>query len=207
VRAGRIYVDLDDVLSETIRPITTLLEQRFGRRVAVEDIVHFDLGRSFELSGDDLAELMRLVHEPEVLASFAPNPGAARALEGWMERGYAVAVVTGRPPSSERASRAWLAAHRIPHTEFACVDKYGRPDWGDSGEPAPALDSLENLDFSLAVEDSLEVAARLVERFGVPVALMDRPWNRDVAGLGAEAARGIVRCRGWDEVSARFPCP
>ena len=66
---------------------------------------------------------------------------------------------------------------------------------------------LAGLGFALAVEDSLEMAALLAERCGVPVALMDRPWNRDLSGLGPAARAGIVRCHGWAELAEPFPRP
>ena len=207
VGAGRIYVDLDDVLAQTIHALVALLERHFARRVEIEQVVHFDLGRSFGLAPDELAEFMRLVHQPQVLGALEPSPGAAPALASWIERGYAVAVMTGRPPSAASASRRWLREHRIPHTSFACVDKYARPDWAGPADRALPFDMLTGLGFALAVEDSLEVAALLAERCGVPVALMDRPWNRDLSGLGPAARAGIVRCHGWAELAERFPRP
>ena len=205
--AGRIYVDLDDVLAQTIPSLVALLERHFGRRVEIEDVVHFDLGRSFGLDPDELVEFMRLVHEPQVLAALEPKPGAVPTLTSWIERGYAVAVMTGRPPSAASASRRWLREHRIPHTSFACIDKYAREDWAGPADRALPFDALADLSFALAVEDSLEVAALLVERCGVPVALMDRPWNRDLSGLGPATRASIVRCRGWAELAERFPNP
>ena len=204
---GRIYVDLDDVLAQTIHVLVALLERHFARRVEIEDVVHFDLGRSFGLAPDELAEFMRLVHQPHVLANLEPSPGAAPALASWIERGYTVAVMTGRPPSAAPASRRWLREHRIPHTSFACIDKYARPDWAGPPGRALPLDVLSGLGFALAVEDSLEMAELLAERCGVPVALMDRPWNRDLSGLGPAARAGIVRCHGWVELAERFPRP
>jgi uncharacterized HAD superfamily protein len=205
--AGRIYVDLDDVLAQTIHALVALLERHFARRVEIEDVLHFDLGRSFGLTPDELAEFMRLVHEPQVLAALEPSPGAAEALASWIERGYAVAVMTGRPPSAASASRRWLREHRIPHTSFACIDKYDREDWAGPAGRALPLSVLPDLGFALAVEDSLEMAALLAERCGVTVALMDRPWNRDLSGLSPAVRTGIVRCHGWADLASRFPSP
>jgi uncharacterized HAD superfamily protein len=188
-QAGRIYVDLDDVLAQTIHALVALLERHFARHVEIEEVVHFDLGRSFGLAPDELAEFMRLVHQPQVLGALEPSPGAAPALASWVERGYAIAVMTGRPPSAAPVSRRW------------------RPDWAGPAGRALPLDVIAGLGFALAVEDSLEVAALLAERCGVPVALMDRPWNRDLSGLSPAARAGIVRCHGWAELAARFPHP
>ena len=206
-RHGRIYVDLDDVLAQTIRGLTALLERRTGRRVAEEDVTHFDLARSFGLAPEELAAFMQHAHRPEELAELAPSPGGAPALEGWVERGYEVFVVTGRPTSTASVSRRWLERHGIPFDGFACIDKYRGRDWAGPGEPALGLDSLPGFGFRLAVEDSLAMAVHLVEDCGVPVALMDRPWNRDLGGVRPETAASLVRCRDWGEVAARFPVP
>ncbi len=206
--AGRsIYVDLDDVLSLTIDRLADLLVVRHGRRVAVDDVVDFDLGRSFGLAPPELEEFMRLAHEPEHLAALEPAPGAAAALGLWSEHGYRVEVMTGRPPSAAPASRAWLARHDIPHARLACVDKYARRDWQAADEPALPFAQLGARSFVLAVEDSLEVAVELVSRWQIPVALMDRPWNRDLSRLAPGIVGQLVRCRSWSEVSARFPDP
>ena len=203
----RIYVDLDDVLSLTIGPLAALLEARHGRRVDVEDVVHFDLGRSFGLAPGDLDDFMRIAHEPEHLGALEPAPGAAAALDRWTGRGYRVDVMTGRPPSAAPASRAWLARHRIPHARLDCVDKYARDDWHEADEPALSFEELGERRFALAVEDSLEVAVELVRRWQIPVALMDRPWNRNLSGLAPGIAAAMVRCHSWSEVTARFPDP
>jgi uncharacterized HAD superfamily protein len=204
---GHIYVDFDDVLSHTIEPLVELLEERFGRRVPVDAVEHFDLGRAFGLATTELEEFMRLVHTPELLAGLEPREGAARTLAGWTARGCRISVMTGRPPGTAEASRAWLRRHRMPHERLACVDKYGRPAAEASDEPCLELSALADFDFALAVEDSAEMAVHLAEQHAVPVALIDRPWNRTLPSANAEAVQRIVRCESWAEVAARFPAP
>ncbi len=213
-RRGRIYVDLDDVLAQTIAGLTALLERRTGRRVPEDEVEHFDLARSFGLASAELAALMRQAHRPEELDALEPNPGGARVLGVWLERGYRVSVVTGRPAFTASVSRRWLERHEIPYTDLSCVDKYGGRTWATQDapadgteEPALALDSLAGLGFRFAVEDSLAMAVHLVEDCGIPVALMDRPWNRDLSGLRPGTAASLVRCRDWGEIAARFPLP
>ena len=48
-------------------------------------------------------------------------------------------------------------------------------------------------------------ARDIVEECGVPVALMDRPWNRDLSGVRPATAACLVRCGDWSEIAARFP--
>ena len=203
----RIYVDLDDVLSHTIEQLAALLERDFGRRVEPEAVVHFDLSRSFGLTPAELEAFFAAVHSPEMLAALAPKAGAARALRAWTQRGYEVSVLTGRPPATAACSRAWLERHGIPHTHFACVDKYGRSDSRGAEAPALRLEDLAQFGFALAIEDSLEVATHLALTCDVPVVLLDRPWNRDVSRLAPAAAARMVRCADWREIAARFPAP
>ena len=203
----RIYVDLDDVLSETIEPLMQLARQLFGRSVALETVREFDLARGFSLSETQLAELMDAAHVAEHLESFAPKPGAQGTLARWDARGYEVSVLTGRPPGTAAASRRWLARHALAHRHFACVDKYGRWDESAPAEETLALEALAEQAFVLAVEDSAEMAVYLAERCDVPVALIDRPWNHALPPHSAAAGRRIVRCRHWDDVAQHFGTP
>jgi uncharacterized HAD superfamily protein len=204
-RDAAIYVDLDDVLSQTIRGLLVLLERRTGRRLAEDQVTSFDLGRCFGLTGPELEDFMRHAHRPEHLSALEPSPGAAETLGSWVARGHDVHVMTGRPPSTRRESRRWLERHGIPHTALRCVDKYGRADWYEDADPALSFAALRDYGFRLAIEDSLEIAVRLIEECGIPVLLMDRPWNRDLSRLGSRAVAGLVRCRDWSEIAERFP--
>ncbi len=202
--ARRIYVDVDDVLAQTGRMFLGVLEARFGRRVAFEEIRSYHLGESFALDAGELAEFMRLAHEREALASVEPMPGAVAALAAWRDGGYEILVVTGRPPETRAVTLDWLERHRIPFSGFHFLDKYSEfyRDDGGGGAGALTLADLPGLDLCLAVEDFPGTAEHLAGRLGVPVALFDRPWNRRVAD-GAS----LVRCADWGEIRRRFPAP
>ena len=200
-----IFVDLGDVLGETVATLLRLLERLHGRRLALDDVSVFDLERAFGLDASTWEEFMRAAHADEVLLEIAPRPGAARVLRRWSDAGHPVAVVTGRPPSTEALSRRWLEHHAIPHHDVHFVDKYGRPDWRGGTRRALPLEEVTRMSCSLVVEDSLGTAAFMAERLRVPVALLDRPWNRDERGLSEEARGRITRCADWEEVEARFP--
>lgn len=200
--ARRIYVDIDDVLSQTIESLVDLLEEMHARRVEVEEVRHFHLERSFGLDEVEIRAFMDRAHTDEVIESIAPIPGAAETLSGWVELGDEVTLVTGRPPTTNAASRRWLDRHGIPHAELHHLDKWNRPSWNESGLPALRFEEIPGFGFDVAVEDSLDTAVRLVEEFGIRVALMDRPWNRDVSGLSRRAREGLVRCEDWSAVAA-----
>lgn len=203
----RIYVDVDDVLAQTGRMFQDVLRREFGRDVAFDEIRSYHLGDSFRLAPAELDEFMRLAHKPEALASIEPMPGADEALADWQRRGYEVFVVTGRPPATRDDTLAWLADNGMAYAEFHFLDKYSEYYNNPQGTPEGTLflADLPELDFCLAVEDFPGTAEHLAHNVGVPVALFDRPWNRQVEELDGDATAPLVRCRGWAEIRQRFP--
>jgi uncharacterized HAD superfamily protein len=203
-QSPRIYVDVDDVLSETVEGLLRLLRDHFGREVALEDCRDFDLGRAFGLDAAELRRFMELAHEPGVLDGLLPVAGARDVLESWTRGGYVVSVVTGRPPSTGEATRAWLHRQRLPHHSLSHVDKYGRH--GDAFDTLP-LEHLAGSPYVLAVEDSLDMAAYLAATTRARVLLYDRPWNRHDDALEPPVRERIVRVRSWTEIGDGFGTP
>ncbi|MFP6655487.1 MAG: hypothetical protein VCB25_07650 [Myxococcota bacterium] len=200
----RIYVDIDDVLGQTIERLIVLLEQMHDRKVDLHQVEHFDLARSFGLNEADITPFMERAHEDEVIESISPMAGAAKVLSAWGEAGHRIALVTGRPPATNAASRRWLEAHDFSHESLHHLDKWSRPGWNNEGLPQIDFDDLADFDFEFAVEDSLDTAVRLVEEFNIPVALMDRPWNRDLNSVSRKTCEMLVRCSDWSQVADHF---
>jgi len=194
----RIYLDLDDVLAETTVRIVTELNQRFDRSVRFADLSSFDLGQCFSFDETQRKLAMECVHEEPFLTSLAVRRGARPLLQRWTEAGYHLAVITGRPPDTRPISRSWLEQRRVPHHSFHCVDKYGR--YGESAGDL-SLESLRELPFVLAVEDSFEMACFLARHGTRRVLLLDRPWNREKIPTELAAERRLVRARGWTDVA------
>ncbi len=189
----RIYVDVDDVLSRTTPALCELLLRRTGRSVDVESLHCFDLGESLGLAPEALRDFMAAAHADEHLAGLAPLEGAADGLAAWSERGLHISILTGRPPHTRDCTRAWLERHAMYFDRFDCVDKYGRFSGGVD------FDEILGDRFAWAVEDNLEVAAKLAERCAERVLLLDRPWNRTPAALPDR----VERVENWEEIRSR----
>lgn len=198
----RVYVDFDDILSETAMGFAVELERLFGKSVAFEDIFSFDLGHSFGLSPEDTSELMQHMHTREALLGLKPVPGAREGLTAWRNAGCEVHVVTGRPPATRAASEEWLLRHGMPYDALVFVDKYARNHPAHEPEPAITLEQLRAMHFCLAVEDSPVMIRFIAGSMTVPLLIFDRPWNRQER----EGSR-VSRCRGWSEIIERFPQP
>jgi len=193
----RVYVDFDDVLCETARGLSALLEAEFGKQVAYEEIRWFDLGRSFGLTADDLERLMRTAHRAENLASLRPVPGARAVLSQWRAQGCEVCIVTGRPPETADASREWLFRHDMPYDRLVFVDKYRRLP---AGPELVTLDELARMGFALAIDDAPAMLQFLVEATPVPVVVYDRPWNAEFPAAPGGPGKRVRRCHSWAEI-------
>ena len=78
--ARRIYVDFDDVLSETIVALADLHERMHDRRVDPNEVEHFDLSKSFGLDTDEIESFMERAEADDFIESITPTPGAAEVL-------------------------------------------------------------------------------------------------------------------------------
>ena len=193
-----IYVDMDDVLCQTARGFLAILEREFGKCIAYEQLTHFDIGAACNLQPNERDQLYRIVHEAHELLNLEPVADAMQVLQRWSAAGYEIAIVTGRPPQSQEVSLEWLARHHVAFETFTMVDKYGRFATDDT--VAITLNELSARRFCLAIEDSLPMAQYLAGQMGVPVALIDCPWNR----ADAEHS-GIARYSTWSEIAAAMP--
>jgi len=196
-----IYVDMDDVICETCRGFLKLLQSEFDRCVAYEDVKVFDLTKSFKMSFEEIEEFMERAHQPDILSELTPLPGALETIQKWVESGYRIDIMTGRPPSTRKISEEWLDRHEVRYSSLNFVDKYGRREFDSSFSEAMTLADLAERRFCLAVEDSAATAEFLSEHEVAPVALIDRPWNRN--GVNGS----IRRMTDWRELARVCPAP
>jgi uncharacterized HAD superfamily protein len=196
--AKTIYVDLDDVLCQTARRFLVIVEREFGKKYGYEQLTNFDVGTACGLGPEERELLYRIVHEPDELMQMAPIAEAIAAVRQWVDAGYEIAIVTGRPPASLDPSRAWLVTHGVPHHSFTMVDKYARFETANT--PAISLQELAARNYCWAVEDSLPMARFLASRMALPVALVDCPWNRS-----AEDHANVGRFTDWSTIAHTMP--
>lgn len=202
MNAQAVYVDFDDVLCETAQVLLGVVEREFGRRYSFEDIHSFDLEASFELSASEYKYMMGLIHDPEMLRIMQPMPGVADVLQKWATHNIHTMVVTGRPPETAAVCHEWLDNHAIPYEQVLFVDKYGRTPSHQIGVDVIVPEALKEIEFAMAVEDAPAMIHFLLDQTDIPLAVLDRPWNRSLDL--SQGARQGVRCRDWRAVAQTF---
>ena len=198
----RLYIDFDDVLSETALTLSKLVKEMFGRDVPYEQIRVFNLQVAFSLSDGEIASLMRMAHNEAFLAGMPDTPGAVEGVQTLREAGHEVTVVTGRPAFSHAGSQAWLARFGLSDLPLLHVDKYGRAASAPQvpGQPETLTKAdLERLEFDVAIDDSPDALDLLAVRPSCRVFAYDRPWNR-----AYRLAPNMTRVYGWPEIVERI---
>jgi uncharacterized HAD superfamily protein len=143
---------------------------------------------------------MAIAHSPQVLRDHKPVDGSIEAVSKFIAMQYEILLVTGRPPSVYDLTKEWIAKYNVPHQDLIFVDKYGRYTESDPYPFLLSLDDILGLDIGFAVEDCLDMAVFLSKEMGIPVALLDRPWNRHSDFCDPLTEGSIYRCDGWNSV-------
>ena len=198
-----IYVDFDDCLCETARGFCSLVERMFHKKVPYEDIRYFDLKRSFALTDDQYENMMIEAHTPQSILAYEETPGAIDTVNGWIDAGHEVFVITGRPYSSYEPSREWLDEHGLERAVLYCLNKYGRDSFIRNSDFSLEIEDYLKMHFDIAVEDSPAAFRFFSHLPELKIMVYDRPWNRDCVFPGD----GYRRCHDWETIrEAVRPC-
>ena len=195
----RIYVDFDDCLCETALYFTVLVKKLFGKDVPYSDVKYFDLQRSFSLTAEQYEYMMLEAHKPEALLSFEETPGASGVLNSWVDSGFDVSVITGRPFSAFEPSREWLDRHGLDRVKMFCLNKYGRDSFIKNSDFNLEIEDYYKLYFDYAVEDSPSAFKFFGHLPNLNVLVYQRPWNSWCELPGDN----FVRCPDWETIRRR----
>lgn len=196
----KIYVDFDDVICETALLFTQIAKELFAVDVPYNEVQFFNLQKTFDLTDEQYAELMRVGHFPENLLRYEETESASVILNQWLNDGHEISIITGRPFFAYGPSRQWLDEHHLERIPLFCVDKYGRENFKNDNTYNLTLEQLYSMTFDFAIEDS-PTAFEVVKHFkNCQVAVFNRPWNQAVD----LPSSNFVRCDGWKQIDALF---
>jgi uncharacterized HAD superfamily protein len=195
-----VYVDFDDVLCSTAESLLEILFQQYGKRISYENLTSFDLNKCMNITNEKIDTILDIAHSDEKIIQNDPVRKASEALSKLSESGYRIDIVTGRPPFTKTASETWLSNYHVPYDNLYFVNKYSRQGNGYGDGETLLLADIKQMNFSFAVEDSLDTAAFIARNMNIPVFLLDRPWNRT-----GDSDPNIRRCRGWGEIMENLP--
>ena len=105
---------------------------------------------------------------------------AKEFVKNWLDKGYDVSVITGRPYSAMEPSREWLNRHNLVRVPIYFLNKYGDRWYAQQQSPCCLeLEDYYKMPFDYAVEDSPRAFRFFSHLPNLKVLVFDRPWNRE----------------------------
>lgn len=182
---AKILVDFDSTITQLDTHILTTCNARHGTCYRPDEVAHWDW-----LAECEHAEWLwgaECYGSPTWQATVPANPGAIEGIKAMQAHGLEPVVVSDRAPASGVLMRDWLIRYGLGDLPAILSHREHRPK---------AHVAVQH-NMAAAIEDAPHHAIAIAHA-GIPVYLLDKPYNRNVVH------DLIVRVSGWPEISDRF---
>lgn len=161
----RIALDFDDTLMPTREAIIDLLNAMHGTNVDAAECREFFLQKQWNLAREQFLDFFAA--NQEQIHVRPPFEGVKETLAAW-GRVADLYVITGRPEAWKGSAERWLAREKIAvEGVWYTEQNRNKADWVKARGMRFIVE--DRVDFSMQVADA-----------GVPVILLDRPYNREI---------------------------
>jgi uncharacterized HAD superfamily protein len=188
-----IGLDLDEVLAGFIDQFVVYYNQRFGTKLRKTDFTEYEMSHTLGRGMEETTEIVYDFYDSLYFLGIPPVYGAINGVAR-LHDSHQVSVVTGRPAALEMKTRIWLEERFLngfQHIVFG--NHYAR-----EGISIEKSELCRSLSINLLVEDSPAYATECATA-GIPVLLMDRPWNRN-----GPLPSNVTRVYDWEDVLDYF---
>lgn len=161
-----ILVDLDNVLADFERIYRALINSLTNRSAEREDIHDYSFAKALGLSAEEDMLVWSSFNDDAGWLKLPLMPGAAEYMHGLrtLDR---VAIVTNRPEAARGVTEQWLARNAVEFDELHVTENPSKLEYVRTAGWLPRA----------VTEDAWHHATAFAAA-GVPVVLVDYPWNR-----------------------------
>lgn len=187
-----IAIDFDDVLAEHAQALVDFSNEMYGTHLTIEDY-NDHWSEMWQVDTVERERRAKQFQVPENVKSFGPIGGADEALRK-LNKKYNLALVTARPPSMLKVSRAWLDVH-YPNIDF---ETHFIALWEDENAPSKA-EICKKIGAEYLIDD-LPAHCNIAAEGGIKALLFgDYAWNRK-----HEINENVTRVHDWRAVLEYF---
>jgi uncharacterized HAD superfamily protein len=175
----KIGVDIDGVLANSLPLWVTELNKFFNKNKRIEEIHLYEIHKAYEITAADFN--LFLERKGSLLMSDpAPVRGSSYYL-GRLKQQHEICIISARDKKYFQETEDWLKKNRLQYDELLLLGSHEKKEY-----------CLEK-NLKVLVEDTLEIGIK-VSAAGIPVMLMDAPYNRGVL------PELIYRKHSWKEI-------
>jgi uncharacterized HAD superfamily protein len=183
-----IGIDFDDVLFEFNNGFLQYFNKLHGTGFVREQVTDYQLHLLLGGTKEDIHDLIDEFYSSENHAFVSPVLGAVEALHALKD--HNLVLISARPEHTRTATEKWLSEH-FPGL-FKNVHLTGLYR-GKTKDTKSKEEIARECGVDVFIEDSLSHAIKITAT-GIPVILIDTPWNQ------AETPDGATRVFTWKEI-------
>lgn len=170
-----ILVDMDDTIEHLLDAWLARVNEKYGRNVKYNDITAWDVSKFYD--GLTKEQVYEVIQEDNFWETVKPVSGAAQTLQGFINKGHKVYLVTATPYESVRGK---MEKHLFRYFPFLTWDN------------VIITSHKQLIKGDVLIDDGIHN----LEGGDYKKILVDAPYNRD---YDAEA-HGMIRVHNWDEI-------
>ena len=185
----RIGIDFDDVLMEFNMFFCLYNNMLYGTNKTKQDITTYDLGKVWNCSQEEAMRRVMNFFQSSYHANAQPLP-YSREVVARLVKHHDLVIITSRPEGVRAETVAWLETHFKGLFSEVC---FTGSFTNQPGIKKTKAEACKELNIDMCIEDAPEHALNMAGQ-GIPVLMIDAPWNTDVSGPN------ITRVSGWMEI-------
>lgn len=175
----RIGLDIDGVVADSFPVFIRELNRHYGKDI--KELNNYDMTEIYGVAWDEMSQFF---HDNMDYLFSAPKPmtGAVESINCLLEAGHEIIYVTARAcGAEEEITGKWFEDNNI-YRNKACFT-------GGMSKTFAVKENAVDIFVDDFMTNALEIAS-----LGVPVLLMDSPYNQ------GKLPRGVTRCYCWDDI-------
>lgn len=188
----KIGIDVDDVLASFVPTFINWHNHTYGTELRSGSFTSYRFGEILKLSAQGTTDRVMEFYDSGDFANMSLVDGAREGIRLLNGRGHNLVAVTARLKVVEESTLSWLGknfGHDIPEAHFS------HNHYAGMGGALTKPEICQQLGIGLIVEDSMDYARQCAE-VGIPVVLLDRPWNQ------GSLPRSVTRVCSWEEITS-----
>ena len=187
-----IGIDLDDILLNFNDAFVKFHNEKYGTSHTRKNVTDFHLENVWDISREEMLKRLDAFYTSDHHKNAQPIEGAIEAINK-LAKENELHVITASPEDMKKEIIAWLGTHF--QGKFKNVHFVNKSIFGTSMKNKSEV--CKELGIEVFVDDALHNAEDIAQ-LGVPVFLLDTPWNQ------GEVKPPIARVHSWDEIMQRL---
>ncbi|WP_369875288.1 hypothetical protein [Alkalicoccobacillus gibsonii] len=172
----RIGLDIDGTVTDPAAFVPAL-NQSFQKNLTLDDLTSYDLTGVLGITRDEFTEWMK-TNEATIYANVTLAENASQVLEKW-QHSFELYYVTARGSYLEEITRTWFQTNRVPHHHIELLGQHNK------------IESIKEHQIDLFLEDKHDNAVEIATHCGIPVLLINTPYNQ------GDDPKGVIRVNDW----------